>query len=261
MDGTSGPDRDLDQPADDRVRYRLSRERIEQLEPLLGHFDLPPREDLWPRLNRALIHRSYRTEAALDEDNERLEFLGDSVIGLAATEYILREQPLSDEGKLSKLRATIVSRALLGELGQRMAIGPLLLLGAGEARSGGHDRASIIGSALEAVCGAFYLTYPWEQVRAALQNAVIIPAMGLRVESGVVDFKSRLQEWSQKVHQQVPHYRLVADTGPDHEKLFRVEVYLEGKRLGVGEGPRKKSAENSAARDALDGLFHEDADP
>ncbi len=147
------PAQDLDQPGNDRVHYQLTPERVGQLRPLLEAFSLPPREDLWPRLNRALIHRSYRTEAGLDEDNERLEFLGDSVIGLAATEYILREEPLSDEGKLSKLRATIVSRALLGEIGQRMGIGPLLLLGAGEARSGGHDRHSIIGSALEAICG------------------------------------------------------------------------------------------------------------
>ncbi len=257
MESSSSPGNGEAPGSQSPVRYRLTPERIEQLAVLLGRFGLPPSEDIWPRLNRALIHRSYRTEAGLDEDNERLEFLGDSVIGLAATEYILRQQPLSDEGYLSKLRAAIVSRALLGEIGRRMELGPLLLLGTGEARSGGRRRGSILGCALEAICGALYLTYGWDQVRPALEEMVILPAMESRVESGVVDFKSQLQEWTQKYYQLVPSYRVVSEGGPEHKKSFRVQVYLEDRLLGEGAGTRKKSAENEAAREAIERLMDE----
>ena len=243
------------------VRYQLTPERIEELTPLLARFGLTPREGLWPRFNRALIHRSYRTEAGLDEDNERLEFLGDSVIGLAATEFILRQQPLSDEGSLSKLRATLVSRALLGEMGRQLGLGPLLLLGAGESRTGGRDRISILGSALEAICGALYLTYGWHEVRPALEAVVLRPAMESHAESGLVDFKSQLQEWTQKYHQQVPIYRVVSEGGPEHQKSFRMRVYLQDRLLGEGTGPRKKTAENDAAQDAISRLMDEGEHP
>lgn len=229
----------------------ITADRRKALGRLLATFSLSGNEAIWKRLNRALIHRSHRAEAGLAEDNERLEFLGDSVIGLACTEYLLRLHPDVDEGLLSKLRAATVSRAVLGELAQQLGIGDLLLLGTGEEKSGGRARASILGSALEAVCGALYLCYPWEQIREPIWKQIIVPALGMIRQDHLIDYKSRLQEWSQRGHQQVPSYRVVGEGGPDHSKVFEVEVLVGEKVLGKGAGKRKKQAENSAARIAL----------
>jgi ribonuclease III len=224
----------------------------ESLKFLLDYFGLEENLKIWPRLYRSLIHRSYRTEANLEEDNERLEFLGDSVIGLACTEFLLRENPESDEGSLSKLRATLVSRHVLGHIALEMNLGQALLLGMGEERSGGRQRLSILGSALEAVCGALYLSYQWERLQPSLVEKIIKPALILSEKKQILDHKSALQEWAQQKFQCVPKYQVVSEGGPDHLKIFEVQVSIEGKLLGKGEGHRKKSAENEAAKDALE---------
>jgi len=229
----------------------ISDERRQRLTRLVNQFGLEPTTTIWPRLNRALIHRSHRAEAGLDEDNERLEFLGDSVIGLACTEYILRLYPASDEGALSKLRASLVSRAILGHIARDLGVGELLLLGAGEEKSGGRERVSILGSTLEAICGVLYLHYSWGDLRGPMRNTVIIPAISLANQNVIVDYKSRLQEHTQRIEQRVPEYRVVLEEGPDHDKHFVVEVWLGERRLGSGAGKRKKVAENEAARAAL----------
>ena len=229
----------------------IAPERITLLAGVLKQFGLPFNNTIWPRLNRAFIHRSYRTEAGLDEDNERLEFLGDSVIGLATTEYLLRKYPTVDEGWLSKARAAVVSRAILGEVGKRLNLGQYLLLGQGEEKSGGRSRVSILGSTLEAACGVFYLHYKWEEIRDPLRRTVVYPAMELVHGNHLVDHKSRLQEWTQKEYQQVPEYTVISEGGPDHSKTFEVEVRVGNQMLGKGEGRRKKVAENEAARAAL----------
>lgn len=241
-------------PAPPRRAAQMTNERREQLAALVRRFGLEPTESIWPRLNRSMIHRSYRTEAGLDEDNERLEFLGDSVIGLACTEYILRLHPESDEGALSKLRASLVSRASLGVIARDLGVGDLLLLGAGEEKSGGRHRISTLGSTLEAVCGVLYLHYTWSELRGPLRQAVIIPAIALANQNLLVDYKSRLQEWTQREAQTVPDYRVIGERGPEHDKTFIVEVWLGDKLLGSGSGKKKRIGENEAARVALEAL-------
>lgn len=235
-------------------RFSMTPERQAELAAFVERFGLQADNTNWGRLNRAFIHRSYRAEHDIDEDNERLEFLGDSVIGLVCTEYILRERPDSDEGVLSKLRASLVSRVMLGRVGLSLGIGRLLLLGAGEERSGGRERESTIGSTLEAVCGALYLDHPWEDLSEPIQRNVILPALELSATKMAVDYKSRLQEWTQKEYQRVPQYEVVGTEGPDHMKEFVVEVRVEGEVVGRGRGQRKKHAENDAASDALERL-------
>ncbi len=235
----------------DRRTFAVSDDRRAVLRPIVERFGLDPDRVNWERLNRAFLHRSHRTEANLDEDNERLEFLGDSVIGLACTEYLLRENPASDEGGLSKVRAALVSRAILGRVGEDLGLGGLLLLGTGEDRSGGRQRASTLGSTLEAVCGAFHLDFPWEELRQVIWRVVIVPALAHNEGAVLVDHKSALQEHVQAELQRAPEYRVVGETGPDHAKIFHVEVAIDGRVLGRGEGPRKQVAENEAARDAL----------
>lgn len=225
--------------------------RVEHLQEVLDTFGLPPKDDIWQRMNRAFIHRSYRTEANLDEDNERLEFLGDSVIGLATTEYLVETYRNADEGWLSKLRASVVSRAILGEVGRKIELGNYLLLGAGEEKTGGRQRISILGSTLEAVCGVLYLHYLWGELREPLRNVVVIPALELVQAERLVDYKSRLQEWSQRHYQDVPEYTVIGEGGPDHQKTFQVEVRVGDRIMGRGAGRRKKLAENDAARMAL----------
>ncbi|MCC6546975.1 ribonuclease III [Candidatus Sumerlaeota bacterium] len=239
---------------DSRVPDVMTDARRTSLAGLLSALELSPNDAVWPRVNRALMHRSFRTECGTQEDNERLEFLGDSVIGLACTEFLLKRNPDVDEGLLSKLRAAAVSRTVLGEIAVGLGIGPLLLLGTGEERSGGRERVSILGSALEAVCGAIYLSYPWEQIRPPICKFIVEPALGLISQHHVVDYKSRLQEWTQRYRQVVPAYRVTKEGGPDHSKVFEIEVVLDGQRLASGTGRRKKDAENDAARHALEVL-------
>jgi ribonuclease-3 len=163
--------------------------------------------------------------------------------------------PAAAEGDLSKLRSRVVSRALLGRRAEEMGIGPLMLLGRGERQTGGARRRSVLGSALEALIGAIHLRLgPAASDRFARQ-CVIAPILEkIQGDEAPGDSKSALQEWSQRVHGCVPEYRRISDSGPDHAKAFAVEVSVAGRTLARGEGPRIKSAENQAARRALEAI-------
>jgi ribonuclease-3 len=211
--------------------------------------ELPPEP-----LREAFVHRSYRTEAKLAIDNERLELLGDSVIGLVCTEYLLEHFPAGDEGMLAKRRSVMVSRVMLGELAREMGLGDLLLLGIGEEKSGGRERSSTLGSTLEAFCGALYLVLPWPEVRRVVREIVAVPAAQIVAEGPEIDAKSALQEWAQSRGTQSLEYRLIDSSGPDHCREFLVEVWFGGECIGRGSGPRKRTAENAAALEALIGL-------
>jgi ribonuclease-3 len=212
-------------------------------------------------LEQALIHSSWLHEHrdAARGHNERLEFLGDVVVNLAISEALFEAHPSDDEGLLSTRRASIVSTTGLARLAGRIDLGALLLLGEGEAQRGGRRRPSLLASAFEAVAGALYLDLGWERTRVWLvdlaQPELSNDSPGVSLKSP----KSRLQEHTQRRTGSRPDYRIVAASGPDHEKLFRIEVWVEGRSLGVGEGPSRRTAETAAATRALDQLRREAA--
>ncbi len=230
-----------------------SSSRAEALESFRRQYDLSdlPNSDL----DLALTHRSRAYERALDADNERLEFLGDAILSAVASEYLYQTFPDDQEGNLSKKRGRLVSRALLGQRADELGLGPLLLLGVGEKKGGGEQRRSILGGALEALIGILYLRAGYEAAKKFVLDHVIIPLLPLLEEDSVEgDFKSALQEWTQRVHGSLPLYHRLADSGPDHDKTFWVEVEVKGERIAQGSGPRIKTAENEAARSALENL-------
>lgn len=217
----------------------------------------PPDED-YTILIQAFVHRSWSVEHEGARDNERLEFLGDAIIGLLTTEYLFETLPEASEGELSKLRAAMVSRKILGNVARELEIGPLLLLGLGEEANGGRERLSILGSALEAFCGALGQMTRWDRLREALRPHIVEPALRMARERVIVDYKSRLQEWTQRHLGMTPGYRVAESTGPDHDRVFRVELSIGPIVWSEGAGGRIKWAENEAARRALDRIRHGD---
>ena len=207
-------------------------------------------------LEQALVHSSWHHEhrdAAVGH-NERLEFLGDSVVNLAISDALYSRHPDDDEGYLSARRAAIVSTTGLARPAGRIDLGQSLLLGEGEAQRSGRRRPSLLASAFEAVAGALYLDLGFETVREWLIG-LAAPELDADAPIGALKSpKSRLQEFTQRRSGQRPAYRLVDATGPDHEKSFRIEVWVDGELLGVGEGPSRRTAETAAAAQALDRL-------
>jgi ribonuclease-3 len=200
---------------------------------------------------RALLHRSYASENGLDVDNERLEFLGDAVISLIVSERVYAGQEDAREGKLSKQRASIVSRNNLGRVGRAIGLGDWMRVGVGEERSGGRKRLSTVGSCLEAIIGALYLEHGLELAREFIEEFIMDEGGVSTAERRAWDSKSLLQEWTQREWKMAPDYRVIETTGPDHARHFRVDVFIGGKRLARGEGRRIKEAENAAAAEAL----------
>ena len=203
----------------------------------------------------ALTHRSFAYETGAGDDNERLEFLGDAFIGAITSEYLFTTHPEASEGELSKRRARLVSRHLLGRRAQQLGLGELLRLGRGERDSGGAERLSTLGSALEALVGTVYLRLGFERARRFVLRQLLEGLVGLETsERSRDDFKSLLQEWAQQHAGTVPIYTRLGEEGPDHEKRFFVEVSLGGQVLAKASGARIKHAENEAARLALEQL-------
>jgi len=214
-------------------------------------------------LEQALVHSSWYHEHpdAAAGHNERLEFLGDAVVNLAISEALYTRHPSDDEGYLSARRAAIVSTAGLTRLAARIDLGPYVLLGEGEAARSGRRRPSLLASAFEAVAGALYLDLgfgPTQEWIVALAD----PELSAEAPIGALKSpKSRLQEVTQRTTGDRPSYRLVDATGPDHEKSFRIEVWIDGELLGRGEGPSRRAAETAAAAQALDGMRSADGGP
>jgi ribonuclease-3 len=207
-------------------------------------------------LDRALTHRSYCAEYGVEESNERLEFLGDSVLGLVVTRFAFEEYPQLPEGELAKLRAAVVSAEALAEVAQELDLGAALRLGKGEAASGGRLKPSILADALEAVIAAVYLdgglVAATSLVLALLEGRIREQAAG----PGGQDYKTRLQELAARLCDQLPRYQ-VRHEGPDHSKRFFAAVYLRNEEFGAGEGRSKKAAEQAAARIAWERLQDE----
>ncbi|MDI3546489.1 MAG: ribonuclease [Halanaerobiales bacterium] len=204
-------------------------------------------------LQRAITHKSFANENSdlRLKDNERLEFLGDSVLSIIISTYIFHNFPDHPEGELAKMRSVIVSEPSLAKKARELELGRFLLLGKGEEMTGGRDRDSILADAMEAVIGAIYLDRGFNTVTDFLVNLFkdIIKA----VEEGryIQDYKTMLQEILQKNGVERPSYSVVAEVGPDHNKVFKIEVNYKQKTLGSGQGFSKKEAEQQAARAAL----------
>ncbi|MFY9822516.1 MAG: ribonuclease III [Thermoanaerobaculia bacterium] len=201
-------------------------------------------------LSLALTHRSWANEQGIPEHYERLEFLGDSVLGLISAEWLYSEYPELPEGELSKLKAQLVSRPALARHAEGIGLGPALKIGVGEDRSGGRTKASLLADSMEAVIGALYLDGGLEAARKVVEP-MMKTAFAERARKELTDSKTQLQEVSQALGWDLPEYRLTAASGPDHNKVFVVECWLARELAGRGEGPSKKVAEQRAAADAL----------
>ena len=206
-------------------------------------------------LQNALAHSSYANERWHDslKSNERLEFLGDSILGMVTAEYLYRNFPDRPEGDLTRMRADMVCERSLAVAAERIELGNHLLLGNGEEAGGGRRRDSILADALESVIAACFLDGGMDAARRFIDTFVLteVPVKKLRN----ADYKTALQELVQQKKNQSLSYALVGESGPDHDKKFEVEVSLNGKVVGNGSGSSKKRAEQDAARAAIEALF------
>lgn len=230
-------------------------ERIAELERRLGVRFANPACAL-----EALTHKSYANEVVAGgpggpaPDNERLEFLGDAVIDLAISHRLMERCPAAKEGELSKARAAVVNEAGLAEVARRLGLGDLLLLGKGEEQTGGRDKPSVLANALEAVIAALYQDGQMEAVLGFVDRSFC--AAFERAADGSLDqdYKTRLQELGQALFKASPRYKVISETGPDHEKVYTVALLLGDAERGRGTGRSKKDAEQRAAQQALEAL-------
>ncbi|MCK9362342.1 MAG: ribonuclease III [Syntrophales bacterium] len=204
-------------------------------------------------LNRALTHRSFANENAsiANGDNERLEFLGDAVLQLIVSDMLMKIFPTYTEGQLSKLRASAVNEHPLAELSRKFTIGEHLLLGKGEEASGGRTKPSLLANALESVIAAIFLDKGFE-CAAAFLGTIFEPLLREGdADSTCLDYKTALQERSMLLFKTIPRYSVLSETGPDHDKLFEMGLFIGERFIAAGSGKSKKEAEKQAARTAL----------
>jgi ribonuclease III len=206
-------------------------------------------------LLRSLTHVSYERKKE-DAHNEVLEFLGDAVLDLAISDLLIRLYPARSEGDLSRMRAALVNSSALAEKATILNLGPLLRLGKGEERSGGRTKPSILAGAFEALLGAVYEDGGYAACRRLVERYFIADLKDKKL--GQQDYKTRLQEISQMLFHAPPVYRLVSESGPDHDKCFVTEIAVGGKVLGSGLGKTKKQSEQEAAEKALQELRQKD---
>jgi len=214
-------------------------------------------------LRQALVHTSYLNEnPGIDVgSNERLEFLGDAALGVVVAQELYREYPDVDEGKLTELRAHLVRRDTLARAAARFELGDYLHLGRGEDAAGGRKRPTNLARAYEALVGAIFLDGGLTKVRAFVKRTLKPELSGLRTGAMPHDPKSRLQEVIQSRWQTTPTYKLVKTEGPDHARRFTVQVQVNGRSLGTGEGRSKQMAEKQAAQEALESIAREGEQP
>jgi ribonuclease III len=225
---------------------------------------MQPREDIQQQifhafgkpelLERALTHSSYANEHRVLSHNERMEFLGDAILNFVISEHLMQLCPDATEGDLSRLRASLVSETSLAEIARKIQLGRYLLLGKGEEQTGGRDKESILANCLEALIAAVYLDAGMEPSRA-----FVIRFFGDNIRKAsstgmTLDYKTELQERCQEHLKQLPEYRVISESGPDHQKQFEVEIRINNDVLGRGSGKSKKEAEQHAAQAALSHL-------
>jgi ribonuclease-3 len=202
-------------------------------------------------LLRCLTHVSYEGQKS-EGHNEVLEFLGDAVLDLAVSDLLIRFNPDKSEGVLSKMRAALVNSTVLAEKAAKLKVGAILRIGKGEEWSGGREKPSILAGAFEAILGGVYRDGGYETAHAVVERFFAADVTAEKL--GQQDYKTRLQEISQMLFHAPPRYRIVAETGPDHEKHFVTEIAVGGKVMGIGEGKSKKQSEQEAAKKAIEKL-------
>ncbi len=224
-----------------------SKSQLDDLEERMGFkFDKPQLLEL------AFIHKSFINECNdKNECNERLEFLGDAVLELVVTEYLYKTYPETDEGVLTNWRSALVKGKNLAHVARMLKLGQYLSLSKGEDRSGGRDKDYILANTMEALIGALYLDKGYERTKTFIGKHIIkfldeIIAQGLHI-----DAKSHIQEMAQDKLGVTPHYKLIDESGPDHDKTFLMGIYFGDDLVGQGKGSSKQNAEQEAARDAL----------
>jgi ribonuclease-3 len=213
-------------------------------------------------IRQALVHSSYFNEnpQAVAGHNERLEFLGDAVIGLIVSRLLFERFPYEDEGSLTARRASMVNRDALAGLALEIGLDRYLLLGRGEAEAGGASRPSLLAGAFEALVGAIYLSEGPDATSGWLGRLMAAQLSGPNGAGPPKSAKSRLQEWSQREHRIKPHYELMSTSGPAHDQTFTVAAVLRGRRMAMGVGSSRQRAEEQAASAALDALGEARAD-
>ena len=209
-------------------------------------------------LKEALTHRSYANENPEEGDNnERLEFLGDAILGFLVGELLFKKYPQMSEAQLTRLRSKLVDETQLGKIGKEIGLGELMQLGKGAQKDQGQENPSLLSDTFEAMIGAYFLDSGIEAVRDYVQTlfssvaeSFILPLSNLKGEN-LVDTKNRFQQWSLAQFGENPEYVIIAQSGPDHAKEFTAEVRVKGKVYGIGQGRRKQQAQKCAAEVAL----------
>ena len=224
--------------------------QLKRLQDELGYYFKDP-----ALLIRCLTHVSYERQKT-EGHNEVLEFLGDAVLDLAVSYLLIRGNPDKPEGILSKMRAALVNAAVLAEKATGLRLGALLRIGKGEELSGGRSKESILAGAFEALLGGIYRDGGYEAAHRVVERYFGADVTAKKL--GQHDYKTRLQEISQMLFRAPPEYRIVAESGPDHDKFFVTEITVGGKILGKGEGRSKKQSEQQAAKKALKELQKSD---
>lgn len=213
---------------------------------------LPPAFNNEFLLTRALTHRSYLNEnKEAFEDNERLEFLGDSILGFIVAEWLYNRYPEKKEGFLTKIRSALVHTQQLSQFARKIELGPALQLGKGEEQAGGRNRDAILCDSFEALIAAIYLNSGLETVKNFFYPLIEAEADTILKNHSEEDVKSLLQEWAQAQGFASPIYELVSESGPDHAKVFIVRAIINNNEIGRGKGVSKQSAEKEAASDSI----------
>jgi ribonuclease-3 len=211
-------------------------------------------------LDLAFCHRSFSNETAQRDNNERLEFLGDSVLGLVVSSHLYRVLTDKAEGDLAKIKSFVVSEEILAGIAKTLGIDRMLLIGRGEEHSGGREKKALLADALEAVFGAYYLDSGFAEAQKFILKLLVPEIEAVLENRHRKDYKTLLQEHAQKAFRTYPRYVLTDKQGPDHDRTFFVQVWLENKLLGSGTGKNKKEAEQQAAGEAYRALTEAPAD-
>jgi ribonuclease-3 len=204
-------------------------------------------------LNRALTHRSFTNESGLQiQDNEKLEYLGDSVLALVVNEYLFKRFGEYLEGDLAKIKSAVVSEVTLAKVAEELNLGSFLMIGKGEEQSGGRERPSILANTLEAVIGAVYLDAGLRETKKFVLNILKRDIERIDNMSYSRDPKTTLQEYVQKKYKERPQYEVIKEVGPDHQKEFSIKLSIHGNDISIGKGTSKRKAEMDAAQQALE---------